>query len=131
SLATGGAISIRLANATFAFSTRTSEPAGQWLGTADDDWHAVPRGANSRARWKGLTHQIERTITVFPDHVHVSDAITSSTDKVMGVIVEHRMAVGNIHVARRLLAGRKVFKAQQRRESPGNPTAIVESDTVA
>jgi hypothetical protein len=130
-LATGGAISIRVAGQTLAISTRTSEPNGQWLQSSTDDSPAAAHGSVRHAHWKGTTHKVDRTITVLSDHIHVTDTISNSTAKLLGVIVEHRLTLSNALAKRRLLGGRKVFKAQQRRASPGNPTAIVESESVS
>lgn len=105
-------------------TTRISEPEGRWAATPEGNWTRATREASGSARWEGAEYRVEREVSVRADHVHIADTITNTSERLIGVMVEHRLELAGHAQPGRLLCGRRVYKARQTTPSPANPTAL-------
>ena len=81
-----GAVSVTQAGQKYTFLTKTSIPGGTWLTTPEvTNGKPIAKGATGTAEWKTTDYSITRTITVKDDHIFVSDKISNTSDKLIGI----------------------------------------------
>lgn len=123
-LGSGGSLQVKVGKRLLRFMTLTGEPQGKWLPSTAEKLLALKPGVPATATWSGTGYRIKRVVTLRNDRLQVADTITNTTDKLHGVMLEHRLMTVGHEVPERLLCGRRVHKAAQTTASPGNPTAL-------
>lgn len=118
-----GRLEVQVGDRTLRLSTRTSEPEGRWRADVGTALQAV-EGGRSTSSWTGSGYTVQRTVEILPDHVHVADTVSNTSDRLLGVMIEHRLELVGEAPLERLLCGRRVYKEHQSTPSPGNPTAL-------
>ena len=85
-LSDAGAIYVEMCNQKYTFLTKTSIPGGSWKTTADSSkGKYVVKGSTGAVEWKTPYYSITRKLTVKDDHIYVSDTISNTSDKLIGL----------------------------------------------
>ena len=122
-----GALTVAAPGWRFELATRTSVLGGRWREPKQAaDTGLTQVGRSSEAGWATPRYKVERRVTLRSDHVRVADKITNTTDKLIGVIVDHRMAwpKGEVKAAR--VSGRPAFGERTQASNPAHPSVFAE-----
>lgn len=114
-----GTIEMRVADRIVKVRTRMSLPGGQWREAE----------AAGGLTWSAGPCTVARKVTVRGDHVEVTDTLTNTSDRLIGVIIEHyaEMTEAPEDV---YLAGRKSFSDTAAAYEPSHPSAFVQLKNV-
>ena len=123
SVSPGGSIKLGIDGNTFDISSRTSEPDGKWVTTDAQSWKTLSRGKTVEASWTGTGYKVARRVTLRDDHVQVSDTISNTSDKLIGVIYENRVDLSGKAKPELLLGGCRPY-GEFGSENPAHPSAI-------
>ena len=110
-----GTIEIRAGGQVVTVRTRMSLPKGKWReaeAAGDMSWVAGPC-------------TVTRKVMVRDDHVAVADTLTNTSDKLIGVMVEHRADLAQKPEAL-YLAGRKSFTDTSNSHDPAHPSVFAD-----
>ncbi len=110
-----GTLDVRVAGHRFTVRTRLSLPGGQWREAA----------AQGPTTWSAGPCRVSRRVTVGGDHVAVADTLTNTTDKLIGIMVEHHAAMVGSPVAL-YLAGRKSYSDTSVAYEAAHPSAFAQ-----
>lgn len=122
-LGAGGALRVNVGERTLDIISRTSEPQGRWLQTGGGEWRPLALGRPAEATWRGTGYTVARKATLCDDHVAVADTFTNSTDRLLGVMVEHALGVEDQPLEIKL-GGRPHYAPYQSDGGGANPTAV-------
>ena len=125
-LSDAGAISVEMCSQKYTFLTKTSIPGGGWKTTADlPKGKYVAKGSTGTAEWKTPYYSVSRKITVKDDHIYVSDTISNTSDKLIGL----RLAtwLNNQDKEAKYLLGGIGISGNSNVEEMDNPSVCVQS----
>ncbi len=127
-LADGGAVSILMNGKKFNFHTRTSVPGRIWKNTSlTKSGNSIPKGQNNTVVWKTAYYSVNRTVEVKADHITISDKITNTDSKLLGMYLENWTDF-NTAKAQYILGGHNI-KGNARQSECGNPSAVITSSS--
>lgn len=123
-LGKNGALQFQVGSRSFSVVTRTSLPDGNWYSTgATGKSHSITRGQSATAQWEGSGYMVLRKVSVQDDCIHIFDTFSNTSNKLVGVIYENRLALPE-KPQQILLAGRPVFSDTQSVQDPEHPTVM-------
>lgn len=121
----GGAITVEAGGRSFEVATRMSLPGGEWRQTpAVDAGTTIERGGEASARWAAGVWGVERTVTVFDDHVAVADTLTNTSGELEGLIIEHFAPIADKPAEVRV-AGQPSTPTQVRANNAAHPSVYI------
>jgi hypothetical protein len=109
-------IAVQVGDQTLLVRTRMSLPNG--------GWREAERAGGTE--WSAGPCKVSRKVTVREDHVHIADALTNTSDALIGVMLEHYADLVAPPVAV-YLAGRKAFSDGGNAWEAANPSAFAAS----
>lgn len=119
-----GELQIHSGDENFIVQTRTSLPGGKWW-QADAKSTFTPQPSTKVLSWETPLYSVQRKIQIEDHRVSVSDTFTNTSEKMIGVIVEHQVVTKQTP-SQILLAGMDVASKKSRTENSTNPSAFVQ-----
>ncbi len=110
----GGTIAVGLGGHTIRVRTRMSLPGGKWREAQDGG-----------GTWTAGPCRVSRSVKVSGDHVSVADTFTNTTDRLIGVRLEHCADLLGAPEAV-YLAGRKSFSESGNQWEPAHPSVFAQ-----
>lgn len=108
-----GTIVVQVADQRIRTRTRLSLPGGQWREAA----------ATGGTTWSAGPCRVSRKLSVRRDHVYIADTLTNTSDKLIGLMIEHHADMVN-HPEALYLAGRKSFSDTATAHEAAHPSAF-------
>lgn len=126
-----GVIGIAAGGTRCAVRTRTSLPGGRWCEAASAEATELrDPGDADTSTWQTALYEVERSVELRPDHIVVKDTFANRTDKLIGIIVEHRSAWPVEPVKALRLSGRPAFGERGKALNPAHPSVFAQGEDI-
>ncbi len=129
-----GNIHVAFGELAFTIGSRISLPAGQWSEETEHSQESATAkdltvGTPFTTEWQTDYYRVTRTVTRHAQRLAIKETIVNTSDKELGVILEHRLQLPEAARSVRL-AGREL-KWMKKASSAVHPTVLAEFDKLA